>query len=150
MKKSKSIVLIIAPVLSTLLFNACNRSEPAPTSRDVYQNREECKKDWGEEELCEEMNDDDSNEYRRNSGVFVAGRPIWGPQYYPGDRSVVYKGKTVSPTGKSTSMAPYVVTSRSSASSRSSVSSPRSTSSSSSTTYGGFGSRSSSSSSSSS
>jgi hypothetical protein len=145
MKKSKSIMLMIAPILSTLLFNACGggRNEVA-TNRDVYQSKEDCAKDWGEPELCEQMNDDDSNEYRRNGGVIFAGRPFWGPQYYPGDRTVIYKGKTISPTGKSTSMTPFVVTSRSSSTSRSSVSSPRSSS----TTYGGFGGRSSSSSSS--
>lgn len=150
MKKSKKIVLIIAPVLSTLLFNACGGNSETPTSRDVYQSSEECLKDWGDNELCSEMNDADSDDYRRNGGVFVAGRrPIWGPPYYPGDRAVYYKGKTVTPTTKSTTMTPYNVTSRSSSTSRSSVSSPRS-SSSSSTTYGGFGSKSSSSSSSSS
>lgn len=135
MKKSKSIMLIIAPVLSTLLFNACGGNTVADTTRDVYENREDCLKDWGDEELCESMNDDDSREYRSGGGVFFVGRPFWGPQYYPGDRTVLYKGKTVSPPGKSTSLKPFVVTSRSSSSSRSSVSSPRSSS----TSYGGFG-----------
>jgi uncharacterized membrane protein YgcG len=135
MKKSKSIMLLIAPVLSTLLFNACG-GNGASTTRDVYQSKEDCAKDWGEQEL---MNDEDDREYRRSGGVIVAGRPFYGPAYYPGDRTVLYKGKTVSPTGKSTSMKPYSVTSRSSASSRSSsISSPRSSS----TSYGGFGGRS--------
>lgn len=147
MKKSKKIVLLIAPVLSTLLFNACDSGSDSSTTRDVYQSREDCLKDWSDGELCEEMNDVDSDDYKRNGGVFVAGsRPIWGPPYYPGDRAVYYKGKTISPTTRSTTMTPYNVTSRSSASSRSSVSSPRS-SSSSSTSRGGFGGRSSSSSS---
>jgi uncharacterized membrane protein YgcG len=147
MKKSKKIVLLLAPVLSTILLNACGGNDD-PTTRDVYQNREECLQDWGDNELCEQMNDNDSDDYRRNGGVFIAGtRPFWGPQYYPGDRAVYYKGRTIAPTKSSTTMTPYKVTSRSSASSKSSVSSPRSSSSSSS---GGFGSRSSSSSSSSS
>jgi hypothetical protein len=138
MKKSKSIMLLIAPVLSTILFNACGGSGGSEsTTRDVYQSKEDCIKDWGEEELCQQMEDDDANEYRRSGGVFIAGRPFWGPQYYPSDRAVIYKGKTISPYGKSTSMKPFVVSSGSSYSSRSSVSSPRSTS------YGGFGSRSS-------
>jgi hypothetical protein len=141
MKKSKTIALIITPVLSTLLFNAC--SSDAPTNRDVYQSKEDCQRDWGDEELCEQMNDEDSDEYRRGGGVFVS-RPFWGPQYYPGDRTVFYKGKTISPTGKSTTMTPFVVTSRSSPSSRTGASSPRSSS-----NYGGFGGKSSSSSSSS-
>lgn len=144
MKKSKSIMLLIAPVLSTLLFNACGGSETTSTSRDVYQSKEECLKDWGDQELCEQMNDDDDREYRSSGGVIYAGRPFYGPSYYRGDRSVMYKGRAVSPSGTSTSMKPYSITSKSSVSSRSStISSPRSSSS---TTYGGFGSRSSSSS----
>ena len=140
MKKSKSIVLLIAPVLSTVLLNACNNSgsDYSSTSRDVYQTLEECQKDWGEPELCEQMNDDDDREYRR-SGVVYSTRPFYGPTYSYGDRSVIYKGRTVSATGQSKTMTPYSVTSRSSTSSRSSsVSSPRTTS----TTYGGFGGRS--------
>lgn len=138
MKKSKSIILLIAPVLSTLLFNACGGGSSS-TSRDVYQNKEDCAKDWGEQELCEQMNDDDDREYRSGGGIIYAGRPFYGPGYYRGDRSVNYKGRTISATGSSTAMKPYSVTSRSSASSRSSsVSSPRSSS----TSYGGFGGRS--------
>ena len=137
MKKSKNIILLIAPVLSTLLFNACGAGEAASTTRDVYQSKEDCAKDWGEQELCEQMNDEDDREYRSGGGVIYAGRPFYGPTYYPGDRSVTYKGRAISATGSSTSMKPYSVTSRSSASSRSSsVSSPRSSSS---TSYGGFG-----------
>lgn len=140
MKKSKKIVLLIAPVLSTLLFNACGGGSDSSTTRDVYQSTEDCLKDWGDGELCEEMNEADSDDYRRSGGIYTGGRrPIWGPPYYPGDRAVYYKGKTVSPTTRSTTMTPYNVTSRSSASSRSSVSSPRSSSSSSSTSRGGFG-----------
>ena len=139
MKKSKSIMLLIAPVLSTLLFNACGGNESASATRDVYQSKEDCLKDWGDQELCEPMNDEDDREYR-SGGVIYAGRPFYGPTYYRGDRAVMYKGNTISPTGTSTSMKPYSVTSRSSASSRSSsISSPRSSS----TSYGGFGSRSS-------
>lgn len=137
MKKSKSIILLIAPVLSTLLFNACGGRSDVSTTRDVYQSREDCLKDWNDGELCQEMNDSDSDEYRR-SGVVYAGRPYWGPNYYPSDRSVVYKGRTISPTSRSTSLKPFTVTSRSSTTSRSSVSSPRSSS----TSYGGFGGRS--------
>jgi hypothetical protein len=140
MKKSKKIVLLIAPVLSTLLLSACGGGSDEATTRDVYQSREDCLKDWGDDELCREMNDQDSDDYRRSGGVFIAGgRPFWGPTYYPGDRAVVYKGKTVAPVGKSTSLRPFTVTSSSSATSRTSVSSPRSSS----TSYGGFGGRSS-------
>lgn len=140
MKKSKSIVLLIAPVLSTILLNGCGGSgSNYSTTRDVYQSLEDCKTDWGEQELCEQMNDDDDHEYR-SSGVVYAGRPFYGPAYYPGDRTVNYKGKTITATRTSTTMRPYSVTSRSSASSRSSsVSSPRSSST---TSYGGFGGRS--------
>lgn len=138
MKKSKSIVLLITPALSTILLNACGGSDYSSTTRDVYQTIEECRKDWGEPELCEQMDDDDDKEYRR-SGAVYSNRPFYGPVYYPGDRTVMYKGKTVSATGTGTKMQPYSVTSRSSSSSRSSsISSPRSSS----TTYGGFGGRS--------
>jgi hypothetical protein len=142
MKKSKSIMLIIAPVLGAFL--ACGGGGSESTTRDVYQSKEDCTRDWGDEELCEQMNDEDDREYRSSGGVILAGRPFYGPSYYPSDRAVLYKGRTISPSGKSTSMKPYSVTSRSSASSRSSsISSPRSSS----TSYGGFGGRSTSSSS---
>jgi hypothetical protein len=139
MKKSKNIMLLIAPVLSTLLFNACGGESPS-TTRDVYQSKEDCLKDWGDQELCEPMNDEDDREYRNSGGVIYAGRPFYGPGYYPGDRNVMYKGRTISPTGSSTSMKPYSVTSRSSTASKSSsVSSPRSSG----TSFSGFGGRSS-------
>ena len=126
MKKSTSIMLIVAPLIGAVL--ACGGGD-SDSTRDGYQSREDCLKDWGDNELCEEMNDDDEREYKRTGGVFV-GRPFYGPRYYPGDRAVVYKGKTIQPSGKTTSMKSYTVTSRSSSSSRSSsVSSPR----------GGFG-----------
>lgn len=149
MKKSKSVVLVVTPVLSTLLLSACGSSsnyDYSSTTRDVYQSREDCLKDWSDGELCEQMNDGDSDDYKRRSGVVTTGRPFWGPQYYPSDRSVVYKGKTVAPTTKTTTMKPFSVTSTSSSSSRSSVSSPSSRS----TSSGGFGGRTSTSSSSSS
>jgi uncharacterized protein YgiB involved in biofilm formation len=135
MKKSNSITLVIMPIIGTLLACSCGGSGES-TTRDVYQSIEDCRKDWNEAELCEQMNDDDDREYRRSGGVYTS-RPFYGPVYYPSDRAIVYKGRTIAPTGKSTSMKSYTVTSRSSTSSRSSsVSSPRS----------GFGGRSSSSS----
>jgi hypothetical protein len=134
MKKSKSIILVIAPVLGAILACGGGGGSDESTTRDVYQNKEDCAKDWGDDELCEQMNDGDSDDYKRNGGVYVS-RPFWGPQYYPSDRTVMYKGKTISPTGKNTSMKPYIVTSRSSSTSKSSVSSPRSSS----PSYGGFG-----------
>jgi hypothetical protein len=124
MKKSNSITLVIMPLIGTLLACSCGGGES--TTRDVYQNRDDCLKDWNEAELCEQMNDDDDREYRSGGGVYTT-RPFYGPVYYPSDRAIVYKGKTIAPTGKSTSMKSYTVTSRSSTSSRSSsVSSPRS------------------------
>jgi hypothetical protein len=134
MKKSNSITLVLMPIIGTLLACSCGGSGES-TTRDVYQSKEDCLKDWSDGELCEQMNDDDDREYRRSGGVYTS-RPFYGPVYYPSDRAVVYKGRTISPTSKSTSMKSYVITSRSSSSSRSStLSSPRS----------GFGGRSSSS-----
>ncbi len=126
MKKSNSITLVLMPIIGTLLACSCGGGDSGSTTRDVYQNKEDCLKDWSDGELCEQMNDDDDREYRRSGGVYTS-RPFYGPTYYPSDRAVVYKGKTISPTGKSTSMKSYAVTSRSSSSSRSStLSSPRS------------------------
>ncbi len=134
MKKSNSITLVVVPLIGTLLACTCGGGGESST-RDVYQNREDCLKDWNEAELCEEMNDDDDREYRRSGGVYT-GRPFYGPVYYPSDRAVVYKGRSISPTTRTTTMKSYTITSRSSTSSRSStISSPRS----------GFGGRSSSS-----
>ena len=133
MKKSNSITLVIVPLIGAVLACSCGGNEA--TTRDVYQSREDCLKDWSDGELCEQMNDDDDREYRR-SGASYSSRPFYGPVYYPSDRAVVYKGRTIAPTTRSTSMQSYKITSSSSSSSRSSsVSSPRS----------GFGGRSSSS-----
>lgn len=127
MKKSNSITLVLMPIIGTLLACNCGGGSGESTTRDVYQSKEECLKDWSDGELCEQMNDDDDREYRRGGGVVYAGRPFYGPTYYPSDRAVVYKGKTIAPTTKSTTMKSYTITSRSSSSSRSSsVSSPRS------------------------
>jgi hypothetical protein len=134
MKKSNSITLVIVPLIGAVLACSCGGSGESST-RDVYQSKEDCQKDWSDGELCEQMNDDDDREYRR-SGASYSSRPFYGPVYYPSDRAVVYKGKTIAPTTRSTSMQSYNITSRSSSSSRSStLSSPRS----------GFGGRSSSS-----
>lgn len=126
MKKSNSITLVLMPIIGTLLACSCGGGSTESTTRDVYQSREDCLKDWSDGELCEQMNDDDDREYRR-SGASYSSRPFYGPVYYPSDRAVVYRGKTISPTTRSTSMSSYKITSSSSSSSRSSsVSSPRS------------------------
>lgn len=138
MKKSKNIVLVIAPILGTILACSSGGGSSSSTTRDVYQNKEDCQKDWGEQDLCEQMNDQDDGEYRRNGGVVTGSRPFYGPPYYTTDRSVNYRGRTISPPGRSSTLPSYNITSRSSSSSRSSsISSPRSSSSS----YGGFGGR---------
>ena len=125
MKKSNSITLVIVPLIGAVLACTCGGGGES-TTRDVYQNKDDCLKDWNEAELCEQMNDDDDREYRSGGGVYTS-RPFYGPVYYPSDRAIVYKGKTIAPTGKSTTMKSYTVTSRSSSSSRSStLSSPRS------------------------
>lgn len=89
MKKSKNIVLIVTPVLSAALFNACGSgskpytvvntttttpaSTPYPTStvpvqtaekRDVYNNLNDCIKDWSDKDLCEQMGEERYNDYR--------------------------------------------------------------------------------------
>lgn len=133
MKKSKKITLILSPILSALLLGACG-GESEQATRDVYQSTDECAKDW-ESALCERMADQDEQQYHSSSGTHY---PVfWGPMYYPHDRSVIYKGRTITPSGRSSTLPPYTISSRSSSASRTGVSSPRSGS----ISTGGFGSR---------
>jgi len=136
MKKSKGISLVLSPVLGAMMLTACG-DEPA--ARDVYQSKDECAKDWGGD-LCDQMNDSDAEQYRSSHG-HSGGYYFWGPMYYGSNRSVMYQGRTVTPAGRSSTLAAYSVTSRSSSASRTGKSSP--------VTTGGFGGRSGSSSSSS-
>lgn len=130
MKQSKKISLLLSPILSAVLFTACNE---AGQTRDVYQSQEECLKDWNEPQLCERMNEDDEREYHHSHGVVY---PVyWGPGYYGGDRTVIYQGREISPSGKGTTLAPFVTSSRTSSASRTGVSTPRSSS----VSTGGFG-----------
>lgn len=135
MKKSKNIVLIVTPVLSAALLNACGGSQPrtvvtpatpatSPVSttplpvstalpqtaqtRDVYNNVNDCIKDWGERDLCEQMGDDDDRDYRSRYRTSGTGRYFYGPRYSTNNRIITYKGKTVSPTGKVSKLPTYV------------------------------------------
>lgn len=132
MKNSKKIALMLTPILSAGLLSACGGDEPM--DRDVYQSQEECLRDWNDGDLCSRMPDDDEREYHRSHGV--AYPVFWGPTYYRGSRTVDYKGRTIAPTGKSSSIPSYTISSRSSVGARTSPSTPRSVSS------GGFGGRS--------
>jgi hypothetical protein len=121
---------MIVPILSTLLVSSCD--DPPDQSRDVYQSQQECLADWNEGGLCEQMNDDDASQYANGPhGVYY-----YGPRYYPSDRTVIYRERVIAPAGRSTTLRPMIITSRSSSASRGGVSSPRSTS------TGGFGGRS--------
>lgn len=132
MKKSKNIVLIVAPVLSAALFNACGSSQTpsvvntAPTTttytpnplttapvetaqtRDVYNNLNDCVKDWGTKELCEQMGDEDDKDYKTRHKTGGKSRYFFGPKYSSSNRIITYKGKTISPTGKTTKMPTFV------------------------------------------
>lgn len=134
MKKSKNIVLIVTPVLSAALLNACGGSSqprtivnattpatpvttPYPVStvapeaaqtRDVYNNLNDCVKDWGNKELCEQMGDDDDRDYRSRYRTGGTGRYFYGPKYSSSNRIITYKGKSVTPTGKVTKLPSYV------------------------------------------
>jgi len=135
MKKSKNIVLIVTPVLSAALFNACGSSSqpytvvntttttttpaytPYPTSsvaaetaqtRDVYNNLNDCVKDWGSKELCEQMSEEDDKDYKKKHKTTGTGTYFFGPGYSSRNRIITYKGKTVSPTGKATKLPSYV------------------------------------------
>ena len=130
MKKSKGISLVLSPFLGAMLLTACGEE---PSARDVYQSKDECAKDWSSD-LCEQMNEDDERDYSSTHGHH-GGHYFWGPMYYGRNRSVVYQGRTITPAGKSSTLAAYSITSRSSASSRTGKSSPGSVS------TGGFGGR---------
>lgn len=125
MKKSKNIVLIVTPVLSAALFNACGGSQPYPVvsttpaatpnpvipaqtaqTRDVYNNLNDCVKDWLDKELCEQMNEDDDKDYKKRYKTGGKSRYFYGPGYSSVDRIIVYKGKTITPTGKVTTKLP--------------------------------------------
>ena len=127
MKKSKLIVLSLAPIFSALLAG-CGSEEPK--NRDVYASKEECVKDWNDGDLCDQMDGSDDRDY--NGGT--ARGYYWGPPYYGSTRSVSYRGNTITPTKTSSTLRPFSVTSRSSSASRTSSSSP--------VNYGGFGGRS--------
>lgn len=117
MKKSKLVALSLTPVFSALLAS-CGGDDPQ--SRDVYATKDECIKDWNDGDLCEQMDDADDRSY--NGGT--SRGYFWGPVYYPGSRTVVYRGNTITPTGRGASLAPFTVSSKSSAASRSSKSTP--------------------------
>ena len=134
MKKSKNIVLIVTPVLSAALLNACTGSSqprpivstattttpvatPYPVSsvapevaqtRDVYNNLNDCIKDWGDTELCEQMGDDDDRDYKSKYKKSGTGKYFYGPKYAANNRIITYKGKTVTPTGKVSKLPSYV------------------------------------------
>jgi uncharacterized protein YgiB involved in biofilm formation len=130
MKKSKKVTLVLTPILSAVMLVGCGGGEDE--ARDVYASVDECLKDWNEAELCEKMDSDSENEYRRShSGVLYP--MFWGPRYYPSDRAVLYKGREISPRGRSSSLTPAKITASSPSYSKSSASSPRSSS------RGGFG-----------
>jgi hypothetical protein len=135
MKKSKRIILAIAPALSAVLACSAGGSDD-PQDRDVYKSKEECVKDWSEGDLCEQMAESDERNYDGGGHGYY-----WGPVYYRGSRSVSYNGRTITSSGGGSTMRPYSISSASSSSARSSKSSPTSSSS---TRTGGFGSRSSS------
>lgn len=130
MKKSKKVSLVLTPILSAVMLVGCGGGEDE--ARDVYASVDDCLKDWNEPELCERMDSDSENEYRRShSGVMYP--MFWGPRYYPSDRAVLYKGREIAPRGRSSSLTPAKITPGSPSYSKSSASSPRSS------TRGGFG-----------
>lgn len=95
--KKRHIPLILVPALIAL--SGCTDSQ---VQRDVYQTKEECLADWGTEELCKDMPDDEAKQYSNNghgsSFIYHPGRHyFWGPSYYPSDRAVDLNGRTYRP-----------------------------------------------------
>jgi hypothetical protein len=135
MKKSKNIVLIVTPVISAALFNACggSSSQPYPLAnatattatpyplstaapettqtRDVYNNLDDCVKDWVDKELCEQMSEDDDKDYKKRYKTGGKNRYFFGPSYSSNNRIITYKGKTITPTGKVATKMPSFVSS---------------------------------------
>ncbi len=123
--------LLIIPAL--LAMTGCQQSN---VQRDVYKSKEECSSDWGANDLCEEVPEEEVRNQGAHSTVFINGGRFWGPAYYPGDRSVNYNGQTFSaryPAAKQ----PFISVSNGSRAAMSSPGKPVS--------RGGFGGRSSSS-----
>lgn len=89
-KKSStsSISLVLIPTM--LMLTACADSN---VQRDVYQTKEECLADWGNEELCQDMPAEQVTQHSNGGGHYYR---YWGPTYYPDERSVNYNGKTYS------------------------------------------------------
>jgi len=125
MKTTTKITLTLLPLM---LLAGCDSEDEV---RDVYHSKEECQADWNDGDLCEQMGDSDAENYRHQPGAIIYPYYIWGPRYYPSDRSVVYRGTTFSPTG-SRSMSSPRVSGFSPSARTSGVSAPRS---------GGFGGR---------
>lgn len=133
MKKSKNIILVATPVLSTVLFNACGgtrtpsytpppptttSSTPFPVSspaqladtRDVYQNQADCVKDWGDASLCQQMNDTDDDDYKKKHKLKTGGKHFYGPGYKPGSRTIIYQGKNITPSGTTSKLPAFTST----------------------------------------
>lgn len=117
MKKTATLSLILVPILIA----GCGYDVPDEVQRDVYLNKEDCAKDWSDNDLCTEMSDQDSSSYVSTHGGSGSGAHyFWGPNYHPGLRSVEYNGRTVSPTMNSGLAKPFAVSSRSTSTARTS------------------------------
>ena len=122
--------LLLIPAL--LAMTGCQQSN---VQRDVYKSKEECSSDWGANDLCEEVPQDQAKDESTHLRV-INGWRFWGPAYYPGDRSVDYNGRTFTARNP-TSAQPFISVSSGSRAAMSSPGKPVS--------RGGFGGRSSSS-----
>lgn len=93
----------IAVLLLAAGIGGCGYDPAADTvQRDVYTRLEDCVADWGNQELCAQtLQAENQQEQRDASGnvVMVPQYVFHGPAYYPGNRSVTYSGRTVTPTG---------------------------------------------------
>ncbi len=115
-------------VLVPLLLAGCSEGLDETTQRDVYTRFEDCMADWGKPELCQQMQEADAKQFAQQT-TGVAGDNgshliFWGPQYYPGSRSVGFNGQTYTPTTNRAMSRPFAITSTSSPASRVSTSSP--------------------------
>lgn len=123
-KKTKNLSLVLVPILLA----GCGTDIPDAQQRDVYTKFEDCMADWGKAELCQQMQQAEAQQFaQQTTGVPGGGGShlvYWGPNYYPGDRSVYYNGQQYTPLANRAMSRPFAVTSTSSPAAKASPGTP--------------------------
>lgn len=122
-RKTKNLSLVLVPILLA----GCGAGIPDAQQRDVYTKFEDCMADWGKTELCEQMQQAEAQQFaQQTTGVSGGGSHLvyWGPNYYPGNRSVAYNGQQYTPLANRAMSIPFAVTSTSSTAAKASPGTP--------------------------